>query len=202
MTALIIIFSILAAVSLFMFFIKREEEKKLKKERKKVLEAEERAQLQAARDNPFHSLKVGDVVSYVGQDFVVQGKLVFREGSFEWTEYKLADASDVRWLEVELDDELWVGLYKEVDDLRIQGSEPPEEIEYRGDVYELEEKGYATMRREGDVGRRVLPECRYYDYEGSGDNILSIEQWGENFEVSVGVAVSPHALEIYPAAAA
>jgi hypothetical protein len=196
MTALIVIMGIIAMASLFMFFIKREEERggKLKKQKKeKQLEAR-------AAAHPLTRLKVGDALSYVGQDFIVQGKLIFREGSFEWAEYKLADGSDIRWLEVEDDDDLYVTLYKEVDDLRIDSPEPPRDLQYLGEHYELEEKGYATMRKEGDVGRRDLPQCRYYDYEGSGDNMLSIEKWGENYEVSAGMTVSPHAIEIFSAA--
>jgi len=202
LTALLVVTGVFAAVALFMFFIRREEEKgrKLyKKEGKHLKGGEPRDLISAPPEHPLKRLKVGDVVSYVGQDFIVQGKLIFREGGFEWVEYKVADATDVRWLEVEEDDELWVALYKEVENFRVPGPPPPEVIEFQGDTYELEEQGYAVMRKEGDVGRRLLPECRYYDYEGPGDKVLSIEQWGENLEVSVGTSVSPFALEIFPA---
>jgi hypothetical protein len=202
MTALLVILGALAAVGLFMFFVKREEEKRARKRTKKQKEErrlEEERRKEIAPEHPVKRLKVGDVVSLVGTDFIVQGVLRFREGGFEWVEYKLADATDIRWLEVEDDDELWIALYKEVDDLRITGPRPPERLVYQGETYELEEQGYATMRKEGEVGRRALPECRYYDYEGPGDHVLSIEQWGENFEVSVGTRVSPYSVEVFPA---
>jgi hypothetical protein len=201
MTALLVILGALGAVAFFMFLIKHNEEKgtrKLVKKEREEQRLEDERRKEIAPEHPVKRLKVGDVVSLVGTDFIVQGVLRFREGSFEWVEYKLADATDIRWLEVEDDDELWIALYKEVNDLRIAGPRPPEHLSYHGETYELEEQGYATMRKEGDVGRRDLPECRYYDYEGPGDNVLSIEQWGENFEVSAGTRVSPFSVEVYP----
>ena len=58
------------------------------------------------------------------------------------------------------------------------------------------------MRKEGESAHGKLPECRYYDYEAEeGDDVLSVEQWGENFEVSVGRRVSPHAIEVFAASA-
>jgi hypothetical protein len=201
MTALLIIFGILGAISLLMFFVKRQEEKEQKR-RKQVKEAA-RAQISAPagsgseQANELMRIQVGDAVSITGDTYTVKQKLIFREGNFEWVEYKIMDGETTRWLEVEDDDELWLAVYEEVEDLKIKG-EPPDEIEYHGVEFELDEKGYATMRKAGEP-ESSAPEMRYFDYEGDGDEVLSIEQWGDNFEVSVGHRVSPHALEVYSA---
>ena len=190
MTVVMVALAILALYALFMFFVRREEErnKKVKKEHKKAL----------AERSPLLALKVGDAVEHVGQTFIVDEKLTFREGSFQWLEYKLVDGSETRWLEVEDDDELYVTLYEAAPDLHVTG-EPPRTLQYQGKSFELEEKGFATMRKEGDVNRHELPECRYYDYEAPGGDVLSLEKWGENFEASVGKTLHPATLDVIAA---
>ncbi len=208
MTGVLIVFGILGVIALFMFFSKRQEEKA----ERKAIKAAKQAQLGGYEDerslpegkpkkrHELLSLKTGDAVSITGDTFTITQKLIFREGSFEWVEYKLSDGETTRWLEVEDDDELWLALYQEVDDLKLREA-PGDEIEYKGVDFELDEKGYATMRKEGEPASGKLPECRYYDYEAEeGDDVLSIEQWGENYEASVGHRVSPHAVEVFPGA--
>jgi hypothetical protein len=205
MTGVLIVFGILAAISLFMFFSKRNDEKAQKKALKKAqlggYEDERLIPDGAPRKrHELLTLKTGDAVSITGDTYTIEQKLIFREGSFEWVEYKLSDGETTRWLEVEDDDELWLALYQEVDDLKLREA-PPAELEYKGTDFELDEKGFATMRKDGEPALGKLPECRYYDYEAEeGDDVLSIEQWGENFEASVGRRVSPHAIEVFPGA--
>lgn len=200
MTALLVIGGVLGAVALVMFFIKRQEEKNAEANAQKLIakNANKAISAPSGAGHELTKLKVDDAVSITGDTYTVKQKLIFREGNFEWVEYKLTDGSVVRWLEVEDDDELWLALYEEVDDLKLPATDRlPDELEYRGMEYELDEKGYASMRKAGEPVRDDLPQCRYYDYEGEGDAVLSVEQWGENFEVSVGARLSPHAIEVF-----
>lgn len=147
--------------------------------------------------NPFN-LRLNDVVSYMDQDFIVEGKLTFSEEGWEWYEYKLADGRDIYWMEVDEEAGEWeVALYQEVDDLKISGK-PPEQLDYHGERYSLAEKGHATMSREGDVGFKTLPQCRYFDYEGPEEKVISVEQWGQTYEVCAGEYLDEDMLEIMP----
>ena len=205
MTGVLIVFGILTVIALFMFFIKRQEEQGGRKQLKKPKKGGDDPLLSEgahARSHELMRLKVGDALSITGDTYTISQKLIFREGSFEWMEYRLSDGETTRWLEVEDDDELWLALYQEVDDLKLRDA-PGAELTYKGVDYELDEKGSATMRKEGEgPAHGRLPECRYYDFEAEeGDGVLSIEQWSENYEASVGRRVSPHAIEVFPGAA-
>lgn len=143
------------------------------------------------------SLALNDIVSHLGQDFMVEGKLVFLEDGDQWYEYMLVDGSEVRWLCVEDDDVLELSLYQVVRDLPLS-SDPAETIEYQGVRFVLQERGVASMRREGKTGSRTAQTCTYWDYEsaGGGDLLLSVERWGQSYEVSVGREVDEAALDI------
>ena len=144
------------------------------------------------------NLKVNDIVSYMGQDFIVEGKLVFDEDGDKWYEYMLVDGSDVRWLSVEEDDMLELGLYQVVKDLPLMQN-PREFLEYNGVRFRLEEHGAARMRREGRTAGRTATNCRYWDYQaGDGEILLSVEQWGQSYEVSLGRKIDEAAVDILP----
>ncbi len=144
------------------------------------------------------NLAVNDIVSYMGQDFMVEGKLTFEEEGDVWYEYRLVDGQDVRWLVVEEEDELELSLYKEVHDLHIT-SDPGEFIEYQGVRFVLDEQGLAIMRREGRTGSREGRECRYWDYTTEDESmLLSVEKWGMSYEVSIGHPIEEIALDILP----
>ena len=201
MTGLLVIAGILGVLAIVMFFVKRQEEKDGDSRAQKAIakNANKAIAAPSGMGHELTKLKVDDAVSITGDTYTVKQKLIFREGNFEWVEYKLTDGATTKWLEVEDDDELWLALYEEVDDLKLPTTDRlPDELDYRGMEYELDEQGYASMRKAGEPLRDDLPECRYYDYEGDGDAVLSIEKWGENLEVSVGQRLSPHAIEVYP----
>lgn len=142
------------------------------------------------------NLRMGDIVTYFGVDYVVEGRIDYNDSGWPWTTFMLVDGDDVRWLAVEEDDQLEVSIWEEIDlDL---GSDPPKVIEYDGEQFRRGESGRATVSQTGKTGRRAGMSCDYFEYEGSGERSLSVERWGMETEVSIGQDVNPYSLEILP----
>ncbi|MGD1902568.1 MAG: DUF4178 domain-containing protein [Geitlerinemataceae cyanobacterium] len=148
-------------------------------------------------DRNVFTLQVGDIVQYDMRDWMVEGKLTYTEDGFSWFEYMLQDNDDIRWLSASEDDTVEVSWLETVNDLDISGT-PPDEIDYNGVTYEQEDDGWATMQRSGTIQRRSAESCRYYDYEGPGRAVLSIENWDGDIEVSVGQSIRPSELVLLP----
>lgn len=142
-------------------------------------------------------LHIGDIVQHMGQDWVVEGKLIYQEEGFSWLEYMLQDGDEIRWLAVEEDDWVTVALLAPVSSLEVSAA-PPQELAYNGDIYQRRESGLATMRREGNPRRPEAETCRYFDYEGPDQKVLSVEDWDGNLEVTAGIVIAPRSLVILP----
>lgn len=142
-------------------------------------------------------LQIGDIVQHMGQDWVVEGRLIYQEEGFSWLEYMLQDGDEIRWLAVEEDDWVTVALLAPVSSLEVSTA-PPETLVYNGDTYQRKESGRATMSREGNPRRPEAETCRYFDYDGPDQKVLSIEDWGGNLEVTAGVVIAPRSLVILP----
>lgn len=186
---LLLIFGVVAGVSFFMVWKNREGSGP------RILKAKkEEKQLEGPNLN---RLRVGDIVSYLGQDFVVEGKATYVEEGYTWVEYRIVDGSDERWLEVEVDETLETALYRYVEDLPLT-EDPPREIDYQGEKYRQVERGTCTMRMMDEHGDRLIGRVYYFDYEGPEGKLLSVERTGESFEASVGYEVSPGSIDILP----
>jgi hypothetical protein len=142
-------------------------------------------------------LRIGDIVQYMGRDWVVEGKLVYDEEGFTWLEYMLQDGDDIRWLSVEEDDWVTVALLTPVNNLDVSTT-PPQELTYDGDTYHRKESGTATMRREGNPRRPNAEQCRYFDYEGPNKKVLSVEDWNGDIEVTAGSIIPPTTMTLLP----
>jgi hypothetical protein len=143
------------------------------------------------------ALKVSDVVNYEGRDYIVEGTLRFEQGGFRWQEHRLVDGPDALWLSVEDDEGLEVVVWER---LRGAALEPGAgTIEHDGVSYELDERGTANFTSEGTTGAGGGGKAEFADYV-SGARRLSFERYGADggWEVSVGQAISEHALDIYP----
>ena len=149
------------------------------------------------RQPSIFDMQIGDIVQYLGRDWVIEGKLIYREGGFSWLEYMLQDGDDIRWLSVEEDDWVTVSLLTPVQNLEVSGT-PPQELAYEGNLYRCTESGNAQMQREGNLRRPNVEQCRYFDYEGPDKKVLSIEDWDGDIEVTVGNIIAPKALTILP----
>lgn len=149
------------------------------------------------RQPSIFDMQIGDIVQYLSQDWVVEGKLIYQEEGFSWLEYMLQDGDNIRWLSVEEDDWVTVSLLTSVTNLEVSGT-PPQEIVYEGIPYRCVESGTAAMSREGNPRRPNVERCRYFDYEGPDKRVLSIEDWSGDIEVTVGTIIAPKSLTILP----
>lgn len=143
------------------------------------------------------SLEIGDIVQYLDTDWFVEGKLVYNSNGYLWVEYLLQDGDRIRWLSVEEDDRVEVALLEAVSGLDIPDT-PPRELTYNGITYQRDESGTAQMTRVGATLNRQGETCQYYDYRGSGNWVLSIEDWGSDREVTCGQCLHPSAFTLLP----
>jgi hypothetical protein len=139
-----------------------------------------------------YDLKTWEVVAYHYYDWGDGGNL-----THEW---QLKSADDTLYLEKESDDEVdWSvsrpipfgSLGARVRNHILENEDPPDEIEFEGTTYHLDEFGGGKFFRNGKgPGREFL----VWDYEDdAGESFLSIEQWDEDdFEASVGTFVEEY----------
>lgn len=141
-------------------------------------------------------ISVGDVVHYEGRDFIVRGTLELEEGGFRWYEHFLDDVEVRRWLSVEEDEELEIYLWQRVTAPDLTPGAP--QLEYADSTYILHERGRARYEAAGTTGTGPSGQVDYVDY-AAGSKRLAFERFGDgSWEVSVGQAVPPYLLDIYP----
>lgn len=142
-------------------------------------------------------LQIGDIVQHDGSDWVVEGQLIYDEKGFQWQEYLLQDGDRRVWLSVEEDDWVDVQLLEPITNLEMSVN-PPQDLTVDGRVYRCVGSGTAHMSRKGKLNRPNAETCRYYDYDGPDNKVLSVEDWDGDIEVSVGDRIKPKSLTILP----
>lgn len=145
-----------------------------------------------------YGLKVSDVVAYHARDWVVRGTLRFDDGGYTWAEHLISDARDQHWLSVEDDEGISVSLWQRVPRTEVDGDPGARSVTHAQVAYQLHEEGQASYTAEGTTGTAPSGSARYVDYRGPDDQRLSFEQFGKDWEVSVGHTVLPRALDIFP----
>lgn len=143
------------------------------------------------------TLEIGDIVQYMGTDWIVEGKLIYDDDGYTWLEYLLQDGDRRQWLSVEEEDTVEVALLEPITQLEV-GSNPPQQLTFADESYRQVESGTAQMTRVGATLNRQGEQCRYYDYKGPGDKVLSIENWSGDIEVTVGQRVRPSLFTFLP----
>jgi len=143
------------------------------------------------------TLEIGDIVQYMGTDWVVEGRLTYEDKGYNWFEYLIQDNDSIRWLSVDEDDRVEVSLLEPTNQLEVS-NEPPKQLMFEGETYRCVESGIAKMTRTGTTLRRTAERCRYFDYEGSDNRVLSIEDWDGEIEVTVGERINPRMLTLLP----
>jgi hypothetical protein len=143
------------------------------------------------------TLEIGDIVQYMDTDWVVEGRLTYEDKDYTWFEYLLQDGERIRWLSVDEDDRVEVALLEPTTQLEVS-QQPPKQLTFAGETYRCVESGRATMTRIGTTLRRTGEHCRYFDYQGSNDQVLSIEDWDGEIEVTVGQRINPRMLMLLP----
>ncbi len=162
-----------------------------------ILKGGKKRQQLLPEERTVFNLKIGDIVQYIDKDWVVEGKLTYRDKGYAWFEYLLQDDNEIRWLSVDEDDRVEVAFLESTNFLDVEGT-PPKQLNFVGDTYYQKEKGQATMSRTGTTLRRTAQICQYFDYEGPDDKVLSIEFWNGEYEVTVGQRINPKALILLP----
>ena len=166
--------------------------------------AKSRHEVATNRELTLFDLKVGDIVQHDATDWVVEDRLVYRQGEFSWLEYLLRDGEQSLWLVVNEDDNLVVTLEREIDLPLSLDAKPPSQLELDGRVYRLSERGTADVTAEQRRVNRRLGSCQFFDYRSGSSAVLSIELWGNTatgageLEVTVGERIRPLSLSLLP----
>ena len=120
----------------------------------------------------------------------------YKEKSSYWMEYKLqnTESSKIYYLNVELSNKAI--LYEILKDTKLQIKM---NIIYNNTEYELYEKGDAKVETYfgmTDIG--LNEEVSYYEYTNKEDKmeILSIEKWRDEVEISIGKIISLSSIKI------
>jgi hypothetical protein len=145
-------------------------------------------------------LRPQDVISYQGQDFVVEGILSYKLGGKTYPLARAVDGDEVRWVEPlmdDLDDRML--LFQEVRDLRV-ATPPPPTIAYKGASFVPRLSGTATVDIEGSVPDRTAGSCDVWRYRAAGDLFLQIEKWSGKTVTLSGESIHKDMLQVYPGA--
>lgn len=160
-------------------------------------------------ERTIRDVRVGDVLTIDARDFVVEGTIGYDEDGHRWTGARIVDAADVRWLVVGIErvGASAVRLLAYDSENEVTGY-PPETIVIGETRYALDKRGTATCKLAGDVGtlsgvKDKRPEghverCRWWLYNGAGDDTLVLEQWGSDFRMLRGKKVSPDTIDLIP----
>ncbi|MGL4848924.1 MAG: DUF4178 domain-containing protein [Clostridium sp.] len=154
------------------------------------LEAEKRMEKKT-----LFNLKLGDMVCIEELDYEIEGIIHFTCDGWKWIEYKLKDAFDVKWLSVEMDDEIEIGLYEEIKRPEV---EVGKNFIYENVKYNLDEGGVAVVEKCEGLGIKVGTEVRFMEYcDRNEEKYFSVETWGLEKEYSVGRDIKEYNVEIY-----
>ncbi|MCG8501216.1 MAG: DUF4178 domain-containing protein [Firmicutes bacterium] len=164
---------------------------------KNLMKANKNADAQPQEARTLFNMRPGDIVSIEETDYEVQAVLKFNDHGWKWTEYKVKDSRKTYWLSVEQDDDIEISLYNEVVAIT---TETPKVYEYKGITYYMQEGSDAVIEEvAGNINVVKGEQVDYYQYsDEDGDNLLSIEIWNGEVEMSVGRWIEDYNIEIYP----
>jgi hypothetical protein len=161
-----------------------------------------------AVERTLRELRVGDVVTIDGKDFLSEGVISYDEDGHRWTGARVVDGADVRWIVVGLErmGTATVRLATEDSGHEIAGY-PPEALVLGEQRYTLDKRGTATCKLDGDVGTLAAREkgkqlagtverCRWWLYSAPGDDTAVVEQWGSDFRILRGKKVGADTIDL------
>lgn len=163
-----------------------------------------------APERTVRDLRVNDVLTIEGKDFLVEGMVNYDEDGHRWTGARVVDGSDTKWLVsgIERTGSGAMRLLALDEATHISGYPP--EVLVIGDVrFALDKRGAANCSLYGDLGglgslKKDRPEghverARWWLYAAPGDDTLLLEQWGSDYRVLRGKKVSEGTIELFPA---
>jgi hypothetical protein len=171
------------------------------------------ARLPAAGDKllerTVRDLRVDDVLTIDGKDFIVEGMINYDEDGHRWTGARVVDGGEVHWLIVGIERTGAGSLRLLVQDEATQIAGYPPEVLVIGEVrYTLDKRGAATCALSGELGalgalKKDRPDghverARWWLYSAPGDDTLLLEQWGTDYRVLRGKKVGEATFELIP----
>lgn len=158
-------------------------------------------------ERTMRDLRTGDILSYEGRDYLVEGVVQYDEDGHKWCAGRMVDVDDVRWLVVGMErgGSLVTRMVKEDESVEIEGF-PPEVLLVGEHRFSLDKRGTATARMTGDTGLGTAPaegiesveRCRWWLYETPGDATMIVEQWGNTYRVLRGEKIGPGLIDMMP----
>jgi hypothetical protein len=154
-------------------------------------------------------LRVNDVLTIDGRDFICEGVIHYDEDGHRWVAGRVVDNKDIRWVMVGLErtGSSATRLLALDEQTQIAGY-PPEALVIGETRFTLDKRGTATCSLKGDVGAlggltKDRPEghterCRWWLYSAPGEDTIVIEQWGADFRVLKGKKVGDATIELMP----
>jgi hypothetical protein len=143
-------------------------------------------------------LRLRDIVSYQGKDYVVEGLLTYRLGGKVLRLARVVDGATVRWVEPLVDDsDDRLLILDEVTGLDIS-TPPPSTISYQGKSYLPKLTGQATVEIGGKVPDRLAGACEVWRYRAAGDVFLQIERWSDRTVTLAGESVHKDMVDVLP----
>jgi hypothetical protein len=153
-------------------------------------------------------LRVDDVVTIDGRDFLCEGMIDYDEDGHKWKGGRVVDGSDERWVVLGLER---VGATQRM--LTVDASTPitgypPEALVIGETRFVQDKRGTATCALHGELGalaelKKGRPDghverCRWWLYTAPGDDTLVVEQWGSDYRVLRGKKVGDGMMELIP----
>ena len=143
-------------------------------------------------------LRLRDILSYQGKDYVVEGLLTYRLDTRVYRMTRVVDGATVRWVEPPIDDaDDRLLLLDEVTDLDL-ATPPPATISYHGKSYVPRLWGTATVEVAGKVPDRFAGSCEIWRYRAAGDLFLQIERWPDRVVALAGESVHEDMVDVLP----
>lgn len=154
-------------------------------------------------------LRINDVVTMDGRDFLCEGMISYDEDGHRWTGARLVDNQDIKWLVVGIE-RLGAGSMRLLgaDETQTIAGYPPEALVIGEMRYVLDKRGAATCKLDGDIGplgdlKKDRPSghverCRWWLYNAPGEDTLLVEQWGADYRVLRGKKIGEGTLELIP----
>ena len=143
-------------------------------------------------------IQVRDVVSYLGQDYIVEGVATWTVGGKTYPLARAVDGDAVLWIEPVLDDaDDRLLVLREVKDL-VMAVPPPQSISYQNLTYVQRWGGPATLQIAGTVPNHTPGPHQVWRYRAAGDRILQIGDEGGRVQTLAGESVHQGMIDILP----
>jgi hypothetical protein len=153
-------------------------------------------------------LRVDDVVTIDGRDFLCEGSIDYDEDGHKWKGGRVVDGSDERWVVLGLERTGTTQRLCQVDTSTPITGYPPEAIVIGETRFVQDKRGTATCSLHGELGQLAelkkgrpdghVERCRWWLYTAPGDDTLVVEQWGGDYRVLKGKKIGDGMMELIP----